>query len=107
MKRKEDTPTETKVERHQFKANCDGKQTRISRTNGEPHTIYWPKNAGECTLHIFSVDKDGKTVRDTTLNLQGSDEQESYTSPKGAYAIVFECDGAAGGTNCVLEIDRR
>jgi hypothetical protein len=101
------------IRRHVFEAKCDEKIKVISQTNGKPHTIYWPKNAGTCLLKIVSIGKDKKPIAGTELELSSGEDGESYTSPDGAQAIAFYCmaklDMVAGSPTptCILEIDRR
>jgi hypothetical protein len=37
-------------------APCDFENYILSRTNGVPHTVKAPKNAGDCCMAIFCVD---------------------------------------------------
>jgi hypothetical protein len=88
---------------------ADGQETLLASTNGEPHVLRWPRNAGTTNLYIYCVDRQWIYVDNTVLNLPVGAQLESYTSPKGAYRILFygeksEDSSTEGRTE--LEMDR-
>jgi hypothetical protein len=86
---------------------CDGTDTLLSQTNGAIHTLKWPKNAGTCSLSIYSLDERKKPIEKSVLALGPNEMVESYSSLAGAQAIYFSCPVSVGeDRTCILEIDR-
>jgi hypothetical protein len=83
----------------------EGTTNVISKTNYQPHTIKWPKNAGECPLLISCFDKDGNELEYTRQVLSQGRTIESYSSDANAVSICLSRTDT-DQNECKIELDR-
>ena len=91
--------------RASFKGQCDDGCYMICRTNGQPYTLKWLKNAGTSRVAVFSLDAKGKIMAGTEQALDPDQTIESYTAAADARGIAFSCPAGEDET-CIVEIDR-
>lgn len=97
-------PLSRKGGRVTFKHKCNGEFVLISKPNGEPETLAWPKNVGACDLVLASLSRTQSITNTVTLGKE--DSIRRYTSERGlsGHSIGFYCDGDKE-KDCILEFD--
>ena len=95
------------AERVTLEGPSDGKNIVICKTNGLKDTIMYPKNVGDCgNLNIKCLDPNGRVINGTEVTLKAGESICRYTSERGAYSIVFSCDGNDKTKKAKIEFDR-
>ena len=95
-----------------FEGKCDGQEKVLSIVNGTTERLVGIKNVGTCPLEIYSVDDNGKQIKQAAgqnvlpVKLQPNETKPNYVSEADAMKIVFKCVGAQEG-KCALEIEER
>jgi len=84
-----------------------GNYTIITQTNGQPDTIRYPKNVGECgPLTMLCLDSNGRPVPNTDVTLAKGDSLRQFSAGGGRhFSIAFYCTKTDGGA-CKIEFDR-
>ena len=85
-----------------------GNYTVISQTNGQPDTIRYPKNTGECgPLTLVCLDVIGRPIPGTTAVLEKGHSLRQYSANGGrTHSIAFYCTKKDQGGACQIEFDR-
>lgn len=85
-----------------------GDYTIITQTNGQPDTIRYPKNVGQCgPLTILCLDGTGRPIPNSDVTLAKGHSLRQFSAGGGRhFSIAFYCTHTDKGGECKIEFDR-
>jgi len=101
----EPTPIARGAARTRFFAACDGTETPIAMTGGNPYSLKHPKNVGHCDLTLTCYDQQNNPIANTSVTLKRGAGLLVYSCPSWTFKITLMCEDTDDRPSCILEVD--